>query len=335
MQESLITILTPFKNTEAFLADCINSVLAQTYPHWEMILVDDFSTDGSYHLVEAFSKKDARIKFLKNTNKGIIGALQLAFEHSNGTFITRMDSDDIMPKQKLEVLANNLIKYGKGYVSVGMVKYFSEDGIGDGYRKYESWLNRLTKIGTNFSEIYKECVIPSPCWLIHKEDLIRCDAFNPKRYPEDYDLTFRFYEQKYTCIPCNEILHYWRDYPTRSSRTHEHYAMNYFLDIKMHYFLRLDYDIKRPLVVWGAGFKGKTIAKTLIKNNIVFYWICNNPKKIGKKIYKQKMLEFTYIEQLKNPQSIISVANEKAQTHIKNYMLKLNKKHMKDYFFFC
>jgi len=246
-----------------------------------------------------------------------------------------MDSDDIMRQQKLEVLAYNLKEQGRKHIAIGLVRYFSEGDIGDGYRKYESWLNALTKSGANFSEIYEESVIPSPCWLIHRDDLLACDAFNPNRYPEDYDLTFRFYEKAFKCIPCNNIIHEWRDYPTRSSRTHEHYALNYFLDIKMHYFLRLDYDAKRPLVIWGAGFKGKTIAKTLIEKKIPFYWICNNPKKIGKKIYKQKMLEFTYIEQLRNPQSIISVANEEAQTYIKMYMQKLNKKHMKDYFFFC
>ena len=335
MQQPLISILIPFKDTEAYLTDCINSVLDQSWKNWEMILVDDFSTDDSYNLVEVFSKKDNRIKLLKNTNKGIIGALQLAFKNSNGTFITRMDSDDIMHQQKLEVLTNNLINHGKNHVAIGLVNYFSEDDIGDGYMKYENWLNELTKTGNNFSEIYKECVIPSPCWMIHRDDLIACDAFNLNRYPEDYDLTFRFYEKDYTCISCNQILHYWRDYPTRSSRTHEHYALNYFLDIKMHYFLKLDYDASRPLVVWGAGFKGKTIAKTLINNKIPFYWICTNPKKIGKKIYKQKMLNFNSIEQLENPQSIISVANENAQTYIKTYMQKLNKKHMVDYFFFC
>ncbi|MEJ2113725.1 MAG: glycosyltransferase family 2 protein [Flavobacteriaceae bacterium] len=335
MQEPLVSILTPFKNTEAFLTDCINSVINQTYTNWEMILVDDFSTDGSYPLVNEFAKKESRIKLLKNQQKGIIGALQLAFKQSEGTFITRMDSDDLMHQQKVEVLVNNLMKHGNNHVSIGLVRYFSEDDIGDGYRKYENWLNELTKTGNNFSEIYKECVIPSPCWMIHKDDLIACDAFNSNRYPEDYDLTFRFYEQDYTCIPCNQVLHHWRDYPTRSSRTHEHYALNYFLDIKMHYFLKLDYDTSRPLVVWGAGFKGKTIAKTIVKKKIPFHWICNNPKKIGKKIYKQKMRDFTFIEQLENPQSIISVANQEAQAYIKTYMQKLNKKHMVDYFFFC
>ena len=335
MQNSLISILTPFKNTEAFITDCINSILKQTYTNWELLIIDDSSTDNSYKIVQKFAKSDNRIKLLKNPGNGIIDALRFAFKESKGDFITRMDSDDIMSVKKLEVLLNNLLTTGKKHVASGLVTYFSKQGISNGYKKYETWLNYLTKTGSNYSEIYKECPIPSPCWMIHRDDLINADAFNPNHYPEDYDLTFRFYKHRYKIIPCNEILHYWRDYQTRTSRTHANYAQNTFLRIKMHYFLMLDHNPKRPLAVWGAGTKGKTIAKKLIKQNIPFEWICNNPKKIGKHIYRQKLKPFTYLESLKQPQSIITVANPKAQKTIKTYFDTQNMRPMMDYFFFC
>ena len=88
-------------------------------------------------------------------------------------------------------------------------------------------------------------------------------------------------------------------------------------------------------MVWGAGKKGKTIAKLLIENDISFYWICNNKKKIGKEIYGQELLKYNHIEQLNLPQSIITVANEDAQRDIKQYYKKLNMQSMTDYFFFC
>ena len=335
MQNPLVSVLMPFKNTVAFLPECIDSIINQTHTDWELIIVDDFSTDDSYQLVEDFAKQDSRITLLKNTKSGIIGALQLAFKHSKGDYITRMDSDDIMHAQKIETLANNLISNKRQSVAVGLIKYFSDDHLGDGYKNYEIWLNKLTKSGDNFSEIYKECVIPSPCWMMHRNDFIACDAFNPNTYPEDYDLTFRLYEQGYTCIPCDKEIHYWRDYTTRSSRVQEHYNQNNFLDIKLHYFLKLDFNASRPLVIWGAGFKGKTIAKTFIKKDIPFYWICNNPKKIGKKIYDQILYDFSYLKEIKNAQSIISVANKDAQVYIKNYMKELKLEPMEDYFFFC
>ncbi len=335
MTQPLVSILTPFKNVSDYLEDCLNSIIKQTYQNWELLIIDDHSTDNSYAIVEKYAKTDSRIKLFKNIDCGIISALQLAYSKSSGNYITRMDSDDIMTENKLNVMVNQLRIHGKKHVALGLVKYFSENGISDGYTKYETWINELTKSGTNYDEIYKECVIASPCWMLHRSDLDTCDAFNPNRYPEDYDLTFRFYEHGFKCIPNNTLLHHWRDYSTRTSRTHKHYAQNYFLDIKLHYFLKLDYDKTRPLTIWGAGFKGKNIVKNLVEKGIQFHWICDNEKKIGKSIYGIKLQPFEDLQYIKNPQTIVTVANNEAQKEIISYFQKLNMQSVKDYFFFC
>ncbi|WP_040250755.1 glycosyltransferase family 2 protein [Psychroserpens mesophilus] len=335
MSKPLISILTPFKNTSAFIPECICSIIQQTYEHWELLIVDDHSSDNSYDIVNKFAQEDARVKLFKNSGSGIIDALRIAFEKSSGTYITRMDSDDIMRPEKLDFMLNDLQKYGRKHIALGLVKYFSDSGIGDGYAKYESWLNKLSTEGANYSEIYKECVIPSPCWMVHREDLIACEAFYPNRYPEDYDLTFRFYKNNIRCIPSRKLLHYWRDYSTRASRTDSNYAENHFLELKLHYFLDLNHEASRPLVIWGAGQKGKTIAKLLQKNKISFIWICDNPKKIGKHIYDVELYNFEHLKALKNPQSIITVANSKEQKIIKSYFKSIAMQPMEDYFFFC
>ena len=335
MQNLKASILIPFKNTAGFLSDCLESIQNQTYQNWEVIAINDHSTDESHKVVDDFSRRDPRIKVYKNSGSGIIAALRLAYAKSKGPLITRMDSDDIMTPDKLKVLVNSLARLGKGHLALGQVKYFSDNGISDGYARYEKWLNKLTAEGANYSEIYKECVIPSPCWMVFREDFKLCGAFEPNRYPEDYDLAFRFREQGLKCIPCNEVLHYWRDYDTRTSRTSEHYAQNHFLDIKLQYFLKLDFDEMRPLVVWGAGTKGKNMAQGLIDNQIDFTWICDNPNKIGKFIYGYEMKPYKYLSEMKNPQSIITVANGEAQKTIRSYLEKLGQKPMADYFFFC
>lgn len=335
MQNPLVSILIPFKNTEAYLADCLNSILEQTYTNWELLIVDDNSTDSSYNIVNKFAKTEPRISLLKNTGSGIIDALKLAFNTSKGTLITRMDSDDVMSPNKLEVLSNNLLAKGEKHIALGLVNYFAKNGIKDGYKSYEIWLNNLTKIGTNYSEIYKECVIPSPCWMVHRDDLIACGAFNPNTYPEDYDLTFRFYKYGYTCIPCDDLIHNWRDYSSRASRTDDHYAENHFIPLKLNYFLELDYNIEKKMVLWGAGNKGKTIAKYLIKKNILFEWICDNPNKIGHNIYGKILQSVDYLKQTKNTQSIITVANKTAQLEIREFLKRLDLKNIEDYVFFC
>ena len=335
MQKPLVSILIPFKNTGTYLKPCLISIINQSYSNWELLIIDDGSTDDSFDIVNSFALKDARIQLYKNIGNGIIDALQLAFSKSNGELITRMDSDDIMLPNKIEVLANNLITHGTQHVAVGLVNYFAEGGIKDGYKSYEVWLNGLTEKGTNFSEIYKECVIPSPCWMVYRSDFIACDAFNPNLYPEDYDLAFRFYKHGFKCIPCNEVLHNWRDYNTRTSRTHVHYAENHFIDIKLKYFLELDYNPDKTLVIWGAGKKGKTIAKKLIEKKISFEWICDNPNKIGRDIYGVILKPFNYLAEVSHAQSIITVANKTEQKEILEYMNGLNLKPIEDYVFFC
>lgn len=335
MNQIQVSILIPFKNTASYLPECIDSITQQTYTQWELIAVNDHSTDNSFDIMQEYAKNDGRIRVISNKSSGIIAALRTAYELSNGTFITRMDSDDMMTPNRLEFMVKGLTEHGKGHISVGQVNYFSSRGISNGYDRYEKWLNNLTSQGTNFSEIYKECVIPSPCWMVSREDLDACKAFEPDQYPEDYDLAFRFYEKGLTCIPCDELFLHWRDYDTRTSRTSEHYAQNYFLDIKLHYFLKLDWDSNRLLMLWGAGNKGKTIAKLLIENGVNFYWICDNPKKIGKHIYGKELYHFDELSILKNPQTIVTVANEDAQAAIKSYFSKLDQNSMQDYFFFC
>nr|WP_299381948.1 glycosyltransferase [Allomuricauda sp.] len=335
MQQPTVSLFIPFKNTAHYLAECLDSILNQTYVHWEILAVDDHSDDTSLHILKTYAQKDKRIKVYANKGKGIIPALQKAYQHSTGQLVSRMDSDDVMLPNRLEVMVNALLQNGNGHVAVGQVKYFSDRGISNGYERYESWLNHLTSQGTNYKEIYKECVIPSPCWMAYRTDFEHCGAFHPNRYPEDYDLTFRFYEHHMKIIPCKEVLHLWRDYDTRTSRTHEHYAQNYFLDIKLHYFLKLDHNPSRELVVWGAGYKGKTIAKQLLGKNIDFVWLCDNPMKIGKKIYGKELVHFEELQQLDQPQSIITVANEAAQAEIKAFLSSMGQNPMTDYFFFC
>jgi len=99
--------------------------------------------------------------------------------------------------------------------------------------------------------------------------------------------------------------------------------------------LELNYDSNRTLTVWGAGTKGKTIAKKLSKSKIPFFWISENPNKKGKCIYGQELYNFEYLKHLENPQSIVTVANEKAKKKIKAYFKQQNMEPMIDYFFFC
>lgn len=157
-----ISIITPFFNPGEFLTACIESIQKQTYSNWELLLVNDFSTDNSLSIARSFVDLDPRIKLFENQNKGLIPALRIAYDNSSGVFLTRMDADDVMLPNRLESMINRLTELGPKHVCVGKVKYFSQNELGAGYIKYEEWLNNLTDRETNFKEIYRERSIPSP-----------------------------------------------------------------------------------------------------------------------------------------------------------------------------
>ncbi len=330
----LVSILMPVKNAESYLADCLNSILDQSYQNWELIAVDDQSTDRSRSILKEYSSKDKRIQLMENQGSGIISALRTAYALSNGALIHRMDADDLMPKNKVNLLVSKSIRSGKGAVVTGKVAYFAEGGVSDGYKKYEQWLNSMVDEKNHWDQIYKECVIASPAWMIHREDLDKCGAFEMNRYPEDYDLVFRFYEKGLKVETVDEVIHEWRDHSERTSRNNEHYQANSFFALKLHYFLKLDRNNQRPLLVWGAGPKGKRLARMLKEQQIAFKWISNNPNKHGKEIYGQLMRSFKELIELENPQVIITVAQRNAKKEIVSFLEKIGLKEKEDFWFF-
>lgn len=99
---SIVSIITPAYNAEKFIADTIRSVQAQTHPHWEMIIVNDCSKDGTSETVKKLATQDSRIKFIEHQqNGGPAEARNTALAHATGEYIAFLDSDDLWLPHKL------------------------------------------------------------------------------------------------------------------------------------------------------------------------------------------------------------------------------------------
>jgi len=337
-----ISIILPVKDTARYLRTCLDSILAQTYTNWELLAVDDASSDDCYSILQEYAQKDPRIKALQNPNPSLLNALRFGYAHSSGELIHRMDSDDVMPKDKLEVMVASIstpldIRNDfRGILITGATEYFSDEGeIGDGFKRYDKWLMKLAKTQSYREEVYKECVIPSNCWLVHRTDFDRIGSFEPDDFPEDYDLCFRFIAGGLKIIGLPQVLHHWRDRSDRISRNWEVYKDNRFFELKVRCFFEMDRDENRPLVLWGAGKNGKDLAKLLLQKEENLNWVCDNDKKIGKDIYAVKMKHFSFLEELSFPQIIIAVASPDGQKEIQVELDKYNLTKGKDYWFFA
>ncbi|PIE50797.1 MAG: glycosyl transferase [Flavobacteriales bacterium] len=101
--KDLVSIITPSYNSSDFIEDTINAVLSQTYQNWEMIIVDDCSTDHSVEIIQKYIAQDTRIKLVQNQeNKGAAEARNKALSLVKGRFIAFLDSDDLWLPHKLE-----------------------------------------------------------------------------------------------------------------------------------------------------------------------------------------------------------------------------------------
>lgn len=278
-----ISILTPFRNAEAFILETAVSIFNQTHTNWEWILINDHSNEHEEEVLADFLN-DSRVKLIINKGKGITDALVSGFAHATGEYVTRMDADDIMPSNKLSFFLTHLDSSDAAVVT-GKVNYFSVEGeISPGYLKYEAWLNERVDRQDFHHEIYRECTLASGNWLMKREVLMQCGGFEGLEYPEDYDLLFRWYAHNLKIHGIDEVTHLWREHPLRTSKNSDDYGQKRFFELKINRFIQHDL-LDLPLVLNGTGTKGRLTATVLLEKNIPFDWVSVEPEKFKAGVY--------------------------------------------------
>ena len=104
----VISIIVPVYNTEKYLQRCINSILAQTYVDYELLLVNDGSTDGSGNICDEYAKNDSRVKVFHKKNGGVSSARNVGLEEAQGEWVTFVDSDDWINEHFLMKMSENI-----------------------------------------------------------------------------------------------------------------------------------------------------------------------------------------------------------------------------------
>ncbi|WP_026913633.1 glycosyltransferase family 2 protein [Christiangramia portivictoriae] len=103
MKKGLVSVIMPAYNSEAYIAEAIQSVISQTYPQWELLIVNDASRDSTEQILKNYSDEDSRIRVFHNsTNRGTAFSRNKAIEASEGEFISFLDTDDLWKNNKLE-----------------------------------------------------------------------------------------------------------------------------------------------------------------------------------------------------------------------------------------
>lgn len=198
---SLISILMPTYNVKNYVYEAVQSVIRQTYSNFELIIVDDCSTDGTYEILQNLAKEDYRIKLYRNSsNLKICKTLNKALSKAKGLYIGRMDGDDISEANRFELLKKYLdenpliMLVGSSLISI------DETGKKIGDKKYPILPKSIKTVNCFGSSV-------PHFWLARREIYDSLKGYREIPYAEDYDFLLRGENKGYKYANISECVY--------------------------------------------------------------------------------------------------------------------------------
>lgn len=186
MEKPLVSVLMPAYNAEKYIAEAIESILNQTYKNFELIIIDDFSTDRTWEIIQKYQKKDKRISAFQNAENLYIAKNRNALlKKAVGKYIAWQDADDISLPNRIQKQVELLEKNPDVGIVGGYLLFYQDDKV-ISTRKYDTTDDKLRQ------KIFRYSPVAQPAAMIRKECFERVGEYNPKYPPaEDIDMSFR------------------------------------------------------------------------------------------------------------------------------------------------
>jgi glycosyltransferase involved in cell wall biosynthesis len=261
-----VSVILPFFNTKNTLAAAVESVLNQTFASFEMLLVNNNSTDNSLSIARSLAEKDIRIRLLHETKQGVDYAMNYGLENSRGRFIARMDADDISYPDRLEKQVRFLNENPETGLVGSYVKYVPHSSGTGGFKRFVNWVNTFHTSEEIERNRFVEIPVVNPTILFRRELYERLGGCRQGNFPEDYEMQLRFLDAGVKMAKLPLQLLEWHDYSTRLTRTDERYSTEAFFRVKAEYFRKWS-EQNNPfhpeIWVWGAGRKTRQRARLL------------------------------------------------------------------------
>lgn len=203
----MISIIMPAYNSENYISEAIDSVLTQSYRDWELIIVNDGSTDRTSEIIDEYAERDPRIKVFHRKNSGVSAARNFALQNICGGYVTFIDSDDIYHTERLKIMFEIFEQNPKCDAVFADFKEFKGDiSIND----------TISSIKTEFigEDILKNVISDTKkhfvCNAMIKADIAKKEKFAPLRFAED----FCYFRDCAVCFKqiavLDEVLYFYR-----------------------------------------------------------------------------------------------------------------------------
>jgi glycosyltransferase involved in cell wall biosynthesis len=304
-------VLLPVRGEERYLAECLESLSAQTLSDFEVLVVDDGSTDASAAIAAEHARRDPRFRVVRQEPAGMVAASERARAEARAPLIARMDADDFALPERLELQVAAIEEEGLAAVG-GQVEYFPSPS--DGMRAYADWLNSLVTVEAALRDLWVECPLPGP-GLMARAELV---SYRDRGWPEDYDLVLRIWERGGRFRNVDRLVHRWRDHPERLTRTQPAYRLEAFRRCKVHFLRRTLLAEGRAAVIWGAGPTGKAFARDLLAAGTpLAAFVEVDPRKLGKRIHGAPVVPFANAADFGSALSLGAVSGPEGRARVR------------------
>lgn len=305
-----ISVVMPVRNAVDTIEQAVTSIRRQTDADWELIVVDDASTDATPALLADCCRRDGRIRIARqDTHLGIAAALNLGLGAARGNYIARMDADDISRPQRLRRQRQFL----ETHPEIGLVACRVEFG-GDrqrqaGYAAYVDWTNSLLTPEAIARNRFVESPLAHPSVMFRRALAVAHGGYRQGAFPEDYELWLRWLEAGVRMAKLADELLVWQDPPQRLSRRDSRYSRMSFYQCKAEYLARwlaLHNPSHPEVIVWGAGRETRRRAELLVEHGVeISDYVDIDPNRIGQRIHGRMVL---HERQLATPGNVFVVS---------------------------
>lgn len=266
----LISVLMTVYNGESTLEESLTSILAQDEEHFEVVVVDDGSTDSTPSILSDYLNMDKRVRvFTLPQNQGLVAALNHGLEQCRGRWIARMDADDHMVRDRLSIQKRYAESQSGVQIWGARVRIFTDEGKATPDQLFfQDWSNGLLTDRTMKEELFFESPIVHATFFVDAEVYQDLGGYQHHPWAPDYDFLLRAAQKGYSFGKVARILLEMRDAPTRLYRNDPRLTRQAVLHCKAHYLAAGDWVVDRPVIIAGTGDDARAAALALQEENM-------------------------------------------------------------------